>query len=67
MAVPKLFLQDLKKRTKTKKSRKTKIFVFWDSKGQSACSNDDLRPKLYGIYFLYQTKGNFMNYKWCKL
>ena len=39
MAVPKLFLQDLKKRTKTtfrKNLRKIKIFVFCDSKGQSA-------------------------------
>jgi len=39
MAVPKLFLQDLKKRTTTtfrKNWRKIKNILFWDSKGQSA-------------------------------
>ena len=53
MAVPELFLQDLKKRTKTfrKKLGKIKMFVFEIAK-VIKCSNDDLGPELYGIYIL---------------
>jgi len=43
MVVPKLFLQDLKKRTKTtirKKLRKIKLLVFEIAKVK--CNNDDL-------------------------